>query len=1117
MATQGTMSPFLCHDAIKQVFKWRRNGIKKFTQQFSAILDQPVVDLVKSNFAAIYQLSVQSGTRLVIIEKQNNHMKRLLVDLRHHQDISFTKNVLYWLIDINTKELLLQTQDPNRLPKVIEQHKSETFQLFPDGENPQTLDELRTTCSKYNLLKNTHVWFQVCFSNNCLMPWLIEEHNFEPPKYEVVAYCKSDLTIGYRFKEKVKKNKKTFMPGWMLQDEEDDIPTLEHANRRSSVNVKLTGLNLALCLNVINHEEFKAISLALSRTCGAIWLSFDDQNHPRHIVYLDSCNHEFKADFKCNDAIYTDLQWNQFFNAVEKAAEILKNKKTDILYPIMSKLEPFVKSRFSNPFEKCFKQLKLIINKHRIFTFCDDDQSLHAIKGPLAGWLGKKNAKKYGKGVSLKTMANYSVTALYSPTFVYINLSTYFNYKMSTFNHTKDDAVLWELGQQWHSLEDSSLEWPSPIIKHSATTLKHQPKVNGTPMLTYLKTRGLRNTNLIIHLWESFTEYYMTSFNYDVSSSLHTSTSQVAFNIVWNRMREKSGPLCHALEQMHPHTEYILRPFCKGGFSYSCMDKVFQGEPLAEGMEIASSIKEFDLTSSYGFSGKSMSAAKGFGVSFSPEYGRTGNRHVSFEYMATMYAIYKMMQVKPIHSVYSNYSPLGTFCVGKYPIDLVVIFQDTSIELIQFDGHYVHGHYSDPTCMPDQDSYVNGKTRQECEAKTETRDKHITNWMVRMNSFRTPTSQLHYSVIRDCCSKNFSRQKLKEAFNTIPELHQLVSGMDKLNGSLDCLDLQDYTFFAIVKGKCLQVPNHLGPIFSTNHLHPTMSEGRMLLTSDYYAYLKKEFAFQVESIEWIIYYKRCHVLPTVFEELLQLRQQNANIKSKSGIVKSIINYACGYFGLNSDKTVKTVARVSHRGPQRFNMFVHQVEPLKEVCNGFDILIIKTFKKPNAKKYLSVMPFVLFVGIVEYGKLRLNQALQCLQTYMRPTSFRLLYSNVDNLVFAQSTDTFKEAFRHPHMQIPFEFESSEFFGSEPGQLKLEWEMNSSTGWKFVSPMKMFYSVTAENNDMQGFSKTCAYKGLDNSEAFQVALNKLHHISVYIEQMRRVDKLANTAMKPVVYKC
>ena len=79
------------------------------------------------------------------------------------------------------------------------------------------------------------------------------------------------------------------------------------------------------------------------------------------------------------------------------------------------------------------------------------------------------------------------------------------------------------------------------------------------------------------------------------------------------------------------------------------------------------------------------------------------------------------------------------------------------------------------------------------------------------------------------------------------------------------------------------------------------------------------------------------------------------------------------------------------------------------------------------------------------------------------------------------------------------------------------MNSDSEWRFVSPMKMFYSVTSANPAIQGFSKTCAYKGLENDYAFELAQKMLNQESVCVEQMRRVDKLANTTLKPVVYNC
>ena len=506
-----------------------------------------------------------------------------------------------------------------------------------------------------------------------------------------------------------------------------------------------------------------------------------------------------------------------------------------------------------------------------------------------------------------------------------------------------------------------------------------------------------------------------------------------------------------------------------------------------------------------------MASAKGFGVTFTPEKGRIGRRHFSYEYMSVMYAIYMSMNNRTIHSVYSNYSPLGNFCVKKYPLDLVVIFEDGGVELVQFDGHYVHGDWRNPTCSPDQTSYIDGKTRQQCEEKTKERDQNIYNWMCHMNR-KLGWEKFTYHVMTDCCSNNFTRAKLKKEFRDTLELKNLIKGMDTLDGTLDCVDFDDFTFFAIVNGKCTQNLKKLGPIFTSDNNNPTATEGRLLLTSDYYQYLKKDFNFQVESVEWIVYYKRCKDLPVVFEELLQRRQNSAHIKSKSGIVN-----ACGYFGLNSDKKMKTLARVTHRGPAKPNPLVHTIEPIDQICNNFEIMIVKTARRPAAKRYLTTLPFVLFVGIVEYGKLRLNQALQCLQTYLRPTAFRLLYSNVDNLVFAMSTDTFEEAVEDPFEQFLFEIDWTNFSGPNPGQLKLEWDMRSDTDWKFVSPMRMFYSVTSSNPNIEGHSKTCAYKGLESNAAYELAVKRLNNYRTQVEQTRRVDKLAGIATKKVIYKC
>ncbi len=94
-------------------------------------------------------------------------------------------------------------------------------------------------------------------------------------------------------------------------------------------------------------------------------------------------------------------------------------------------------------------------------------------------------------------------------------------------------------------------------------------------------------------------------------------------------------------------------------------------------------------------------------------------RHKLFEFRAVYYTLANLQpQRTNIHSVYSNFSPMGLFYVDKYLADLVIIYNDGSKEIYQFDGHYVHS--CGQGCV--QKHYVNGQTQDQVRAKTEKRD-----------------------------------------------------------------------------------------------------------------------------------------------------------------------------------------------------------------------------------------------------------------------------------------------------------------------------------------------------------------------------------------------------------
>lgn len=155
---------------------------------------------------------------------------------------------------------------------------------------------------------------------------------------------------------------------------------------------------------------------------------------------------------------------------------------------------------------------------------------------------------------------------------------------------------------------------------------------------------------------------------------------------------------------------------------------------------------------------------------------------------------------------------------------------------------------------------------------------------------------------------------------------------------------------------------------------------------------------------------------------------------------------------------------------------------------------------------------MFVSIIEYGKLRLIQVLNFLQRHIHPSQFCLLYSNIDNLVFALgNANTLTEAV-HPHRINSYHAEKNQFLVGEddtktPGKAELEWIRNGACGWKFISVRTQHYCLIVSNNDHDNLHKTSGWTHLSSLEAFELAQDILAGRQVKLIQTRRVNKKCN----------
>lgn len=1062
---------------------------------------------------------------------------------------------LFWVIDLDNGALLNETTKADNIPSFqlwkkqrngIKAYLHEILQIEVDPnqkiEEPQSPQALAQYLIDHSLSQNVEVMYCVNFRGK------VFHHFYTSPNQDCHstqirfwAYPLSATCIGYAFFQPEKLYRSDDMMYETTPEEDILPPKPDTVNRKLAVHVQLYGLTLAHKLGCCTKEEMVDVSIAFSQWIGGLWITFDDENHPRHVAF--SCK---SCRANCSDAkqnihhsvqLHTcksdnKKQWTKILKRMESCALLARAEKLLVLEPILNRLKPFLRPKQRDAWSKCYNHLMTAINKYKIFVHGSDDTTLHAIKVPLAGVF----KEKHSKGVKMHVLANNTIAALSIRHIDFININEYINYEGKTFKPWEDDADLWKLIRDWlpDDETDALIPWSSPQLRHSRQNVSKHPKMFGdTTMNRYLDMRGFRNADVIRKLWQRLVTYIVTNFQYDMATRNYMSLSKMSFDIVWLMYFHQSGPLSHSLEMLHPYAEHLIRPWCKGGFSYSANAYLCEGQNLADGPETASSIEELDLTSAYGFSGMNMASPKGFGINFGQGM-KSQNRYNLFEFKAVYYTLFKWteLQQRTIISVFSNYSPLGILFVGKFPLDLVAVFDDGAIELVQFDGHYCHGdyrnngnrHLTEKYC-PTLSRYADDKSRDECEEKTMARDEYILNWMIQVNH-----PNMFYSVYRDCCDSEYHPIALRHAFQTHPTLAKMVQGLENLDGSLQFFknlanledQLHEVTFFALVEGFAQTNHEHFfGPVFHVDSItgnRTSISCGKMLLTSDYYQYLVKNFDFCATKLHWVAYYKRCHDMPQVFNSLVLARQSYTKDSSVAGLLKSIVNYACGYFGLHRSKHPFTRTKIAYRIPKKFNFSRHEVSPLPYFDN-IDLYVVKTFYPSSHLKNKSTTPLLHFFGIIEYGKMQINRAIQVLQKHLRPTAFQILYSNVDNLIVACSADSFGEALKNPSQTGQDAFAKDWLPLTEPsgkpGKFKNEWKVSSGQGWKFVTPFCMFYALTTER-DSECRHKTNCFKGLGSRETFDIALNVWRKERICVEIEKRKNKLVDHSTHRVTYK-
>jgi len=618
----------------------------------------------------------------------------------------------------------------------------------------------------------------------------------------------------------------------------------------------------------------------------------------------------------------------------------------------------------------------------------------------------------------------------------------------------------------------------------------------------YFGQRGAALAQYLRLFWLRLGKTVLQLFHVDLHShAAYKSLGQWSYECVLTKAVLEDGPLHQGPEKTKPFYRDLYRLSAHGGFMYLARCQLEAGaalHPENASSPPAVSVSEYDLNSAYGYSGGSCRLPGGFCVGYlkpslrirpngvddhrefdvaTPRAGETllradRYRHDGFEFRATYFVIDQLQQnpESRVAHAWHNYSSLGLAFVGPYPLDLMVVTELGNLLCYQFDGIFFHGCERCPR-LP---RYAAGRGLEETLERTGQRDAEIRNWVAKIPGAT-------YEVLTDC--HHLTRPLLTTAFRRNPRLaalrgcypcHSSLSRERFLEWGVANRHDQNHTYGAWVAARARQ-PSFMVPrpnVACGDDLLADTGSQRVALVREYFEELQDRQSLELVELDAVLFYRTWPSLGRVYRTLTQRRCETRD-PVEADFLKKFVNLSCGYMGLRENGGA---GRVQHHltdgGPQRYNMARHFYD-YSILENRFTHLgqtfvylatlrISKKVEGAPLRPCRAALPLYFFV--VEHAKLRLLEFLHAVAQHVSPADWKLLYSNVDNVVVATSAPSLTEAVRDVDARRVFEEALSTFVSRAklPGLFKLEWCYNDAT-WKLVTSRIMELALLSDTRE------------------------------------------------------
>ena len=896
-------------------------------------------------------------------------------------------------------------------------------------------------------------------------------------------------------------------------------------NRSCGMKIFKKGLNLAYDLGLISQDDLAYLSFQLNSTTSCLICHNDELGHLRQLAYHDLYNSKIQPvvlDCASNDSSATLI----FFQQIETVKECLRTIRRKILENLMSKLDKIPKIK-NTLYSYCKKQIEQIIRKQVLIIYCSTDIDMHNLKYMFGKHI-LYNSKKHLCRLHLKTDAQNDIIALQTVDYCLINIASYTDI-------SKDFKLCNILNRQ-------------PMIQHL-----WQDLLNCHPsVIKMLNSQNEYIGKETIQLWLIICKNFIHFFDYDIYPMAFQSFPGLSWQAIHSKSARNKGMFGRATEKLKPFYNNLLRQYAKGGFMFSARhfftsDQIIGKNPTNDIIYRAACVKELDISSSYGYSASTSLLPGGFTVAFVNQHTTENmndskiqqvsdillktdsNRCKSFEFRAVYFTI-RQLELESIqsnnpdqkiHTVYSNFSPMGVFKISKCILDLAIILGNGSLLLFNFDTNFSHAC----NICPKLARYIGNQSYAELRIKSLRRDAIINDW-INQCGLSTP---VFYTVLTECHHLEYTSKNLTEAFKSDPILRDLEQDCptQKKTDSNEIVkwiknnyNNRNFTFLAITKGKAIS--NQTPLIIQSNkksksgHKLTTSTENDscILLSREYLEYLFENHKFEVEKFEAILFFGVDQQTSILYNKLTQERHSTNDI-ILSDMLKKIINLSIGYYGTNENKSGKPKYILTNKLPKNYVSTKHSLVDnygIKEWDNGDTLLVYQCKTLPRKTNNNALH---LHLTVIEFAKLRLISFINFLQAYLEPGSFQVTYANTDNIQIVLAATEISQLVKSNEKQFEFiqKWKSFVLEKKRGGYFKIEW--SAETCFTYVTAFVQNYAIIAPN------LKTSRWSGITNlspQEILKKSIDMLHKKVVVVSQERRTNKIndCNITNKQIMFK-